>query len=290
MAAHGKRFTGRPAGDAGAADPAVAGALDAWQRGAGSEHAALLALSRARLLVPVVALLAPGGRPPVGPRPTGEDRPVTPLPGGTGTNRPPAGLPPAGPGTTPLSTPRQPGDSIPPVTPLAREGQAPPHQGAPHKESEMALPTLIGNDGRAAIIAFTGVETLARWRPDARPVATPAARVWQAAAAEGDAVVIDVAGPVPFVVEGARLAALAAGDQPPPAHLDPDVRAAIEAVAAAEPAIASVSLAPGGTQADLAVTLRLTDPAAAGVAQRAAQAISAALTSRLRQGIALSAR
>jgi hypothetical protein len=241
MAAHGERFTRRSAGDTGAADPAVTGALDAWQRGAGSEHAALLALSQARLLVPVVALLhTPGGRPPVDPRPKGEDPPVTPLP--------------------------------------------------PHKESEMALPTLIGNDGRAAIIAFTGVETLARWRPGARPVVAPAARVWQAALAEEDAVVIDVAGPVPFVIEGARLAALAAGEQPPPAHLDPDVRAAIEAVAAAEPAIASVSLAPGGAQADLAVTLRLTDPAAAGVAQRAAEAIAAALAPRLRQGIALSAR
>ena len=107
---------------------------------------------------------------------------------------------------------------------------------------------------------------------------------------------IDVAGPVPFVVEGARLAALAAGEQPPPAHLDPDIRAAIEAAAAGEPAIAGVSLAPGGAQADLAVTLRLTtalrpaDPAAAEAARRAAQAIAAALASRLRQRIALSAR
>jgi hypothetical protein len=225
MAAHRKRFAGRPAGDTGAADPAAAYALDAWQRGAGSEHAALLALSGARLLVPVVAMLT----------------------------------------------------------------SADEHTGA-EKESEMALPTLIGNDGRAAIIAFTGVEALARWRPDARPVATPAARVWQAALAEGNAVVIDVAGLVPFVVEGARLAALAAGELPPPAHLDPDIRAAIEAVAAGEPAITGVSLAPGGAEADLAVTLRLTDPAAVDAARRAAQAIAAALASRLRQGIALSAR
>jgi hypothetical protein len=159
----------------------------------------------------------------------------------------------------------------------------------------LALPTLIGNDGRAAIIAFTSVAALARWRPDARPVVTPAARAWQAARAEADAVVIDVAGPVPFVVEGARLAALAAGEQPPPAHLDPDIRAVIEAAAAGEPAIVGVSLAPGGAHADLAVTLRLTtalrpaDPAAAEAARRAAQAIAAALAPRLRQRVALSA-
>jgi len=243
MAAHRKRFTGRPAGDTGAADPAVAHALDAWQRGAGTEHAALLALSGARLLVPVIAMLH--------------------------------------------APPHPPG---PPFTPPAPEGRTPPHRGTPHKESEMALPTLIGNDGRAAIIAFTGLEALARWRPDARPVATPAARVWQAALAEGNAVVIDVAEPVPFVIEGARLAALAAGELPPPAHLDPDIRAAIEAVAAGEPAITGISLAPGGAEADLAVTLRLTGPAAVDAARRAAQAIAAGLASRLRQGIALSAR
>jgi hypothetical protein len=223
MVAPGKSFAGRPAGDTGAADPAVARALDAWQRGAGSEHSALTALAGARLLVPVVAVL------------TSVDE----------------------------------------------------RTGA-EKESEMALPTLVGNDGRAAIIAFTGVEPMGRWRPDARPVATPAARVWQAALAEGNAVVIDVAGPVPFAVEGARLAALAAGDQPPPAHLDPDVRAAIEAAIAREPAIAAASLAPGGPRADLAVTLRLSDPGAVDAARRAAQAIAAALAARLRQGIELS--
>ncbi len=80
------------------------------------------------------------------------------------------------------------------------------------KETEMALPTLIGNDGRKAVIAFTGTETVRRWRADARPVPVPAPRLWPAVAAEqADAVVIDVAGPVPLVVEGARLRALASG-------------------------------------------------------------------------------
>jgi selenocysteine-specific elongation factor len=43
----------------------------------------------------------PGGRPPVDPRLRGEDPPDTPLPGGTGTDRRPPGLPPAGLGQTP---------------------------------------------------------------------------------------------------------------------------------------------------------------------------------------------
>jgi hypothetical protein len=227
MAAAGKRFTGRPAGDAGAADPTVAHALDAWQRGVGSEHAAQLALSGARLLVPVVAAM------------TSADE-----------------------------------------------------QTGAEKESEMALPTLIGNDGRAAVIAFTGIEALARWRPDARPVATPAARVWRAALAEADAVVVDVAGPVPFVVEGARLAALAAGDPPPPAHRDPDIRAAIEAALAGESAITGFTLAPGdgagGPGGDLAVLLRVADATGIAAARRAGQAITVSLSPRLRRGIALS--
>jgi hypothetical protein len=167
------------------------------------------------------------------------------------------------------------------------------------KESEMALPTLIGNDGRMAIIAFTGVETMKRWRPDARPVVTPAARVWQAAVAEGQAVVIDVAGPSPFVVEGARLASLAQGEQPPFPHEDSDIRAMIEAAVAAEPAITGYILAPGGgsahpsssadgSGADLRVTFRLADANATEPARRAAQTIAAALAPRLRRGVELS--
>ena len=44
-------------GDDGAADPAVRAALAAYAAGQGSEHAALTALARSRLLVPVVAVL-----------------------------------------------------------------------------------------------------------------------------------------------------------------------------------------------------------------------------------------
>ena len=64
------------------------------------------------------------------------------------------------------------------------------------KNSQMVLPTLIGRDGRPAVLAFTGLDTLARWRPNARPVPAESDRVWRAAAADGCAVVIDVAGPV----------------------------------------------------------------------------------------------
>ena len=117
------------------------------------------------------------------------------------------------------------------------------------------------------MLAFTGMDALARWRPDARPVPAEADRVWRAAVAEGCAVVIDVAGPVPLAVEGARLAALAAGQPVPPAHEDPDVRAEIGPPWPASPA-SSGSPWPPAVQADLAVHLRLApgkgDPGPAG--------------------------
>jgi SseB protein N-terminal domain len=121
-------------------------------------------------------------------------------------------------------------------------GAAPGHGLRREKSTEMALPTLIGQDGRAAILAFTSLDALTRWRPDARPVAVPAARAWQAGAGEASAVVIDVAGPVPVTVEGARLAALAAGRPAPLPHQDPDVLAALHAALGDEPLIVQASL------------------------------------------------
>jgi len=123
----------------------VTAILAAYQAGEATEHAALSAVAAARLLVPIVAVLAEA------------------------------------------------------------------NEDGTEKETEMALPTLIGNDGRAAVIAFTGAGPLRQWRQDARPVPVPGPRLWAAARTEADAVVVDIAGPVPLIVEGARLAALAAG-------------------------------------------------------------------------------
>jgi hypothetical protein len=137
------------------------------------------------------------------------------------------------------------------------------------KETEMALPTLIGNDGRAAVIAFTSTGTLRNWRADARPVPVPAPRLWAAAQAEAQAVVVDVAGPVPFVVEGARLHALANGEPPPPAHEDPDIRAAVAEV------IADFTLEPGGQGIDVVIAFNASD-------QAQARAVADQLSRRLR--------
>ena len=57
-----------------------------------------------------------------------------------------------------------------PVVATLAEGSGPADASRGDKNSEMALPTLIGRDGRPALLAFTGLDALARWRPDARPV------------------------------------------------------------------------------------------------------------------------
>jgi hypothetical protein len=217
--------------DNGAVDPRVAQALAAYVAGEGSEQAALTALSAARLLVPVVAVLSDGS--------------------------------------------------------ASAQGDSASAQG--DKNSEMVLPTLIGRDGRPAVLAFTCVEALARWRSNARPVPAEADRVWRAAVADGCAVVIDVAGPVPLAVEGARLGALAAGQPVPAPHEDPDVRAAVEAAVAAEPAISGFSLAASSADgADLAIRLSLAVRDWEPVVDRAASSIAARLAGRLRRGIEFS--
>ena len=160
------------------------------------------------------------------------------------------------------------------------------------KNSQMVLPTLIGRDGRPAVLAFTGLDTLARWRPNARPVPAESDRVWRAAVADGCAVVIDVAGPVPLAVEGARLAALAAGQPVPAAYEDGDVHAEVEAAIAAEPVIVGFSLAPSH-QVDLAVRLHLAAVNRGGSDWRSAvnhvaQSIAARLAGRLRRGVEFS--
>ncbi len=159
------------------------------------------------------------------------------------------------------------------------------------KTSDMALPTLTGRDGRRAIVAFTSLDALSRWRRDARPMPAAADQVCQAAAAEtAQAVVVDVAGPVPLAVEGARLAALAAGKAVPWPADDPDVRSAVDAVVAADPGIAAAELGAGTGGTDLTVRLVLAarhagaaQPEAA--ARRAASAIMATLAGRFRRGI-----
>lgn len=86
-------------------------------------------------------------------------------------------------------------------------------QGLAHdKTSDMATVLMRGRDGRMALLAFTGNEPLHRWNPDARPVPVTARQAAEAAVHdEAAALVLDVAGPELFVVEGEDLRSLAEG-------------------------------------------------------------------------------
>ena len=83
---------------------------------------------------------------------------------------------------------------------------------ASDKEAEMSVVTLQAQDGRRALLAFTGLDALQSWQPDARPVPVTVDRAAQAARSEDlPAVLIDVAGPNAFVIDGEVLEELAAG-------------------------------------------------------------------------------
>lgn len=86
-------------------------------------------------------------------------------------------------------------------------------QGLAHdKTSDMAAVLMTGHDGRTALLAFTGSASMTSWNPEARPVPVPLRQAAQAALQDGAAaLLVDVAGPVLFVVEGDDLVSLATG-------------------------------------------------------------------------------
>ncbi|PZT74187.1 MULTISPECIES: SseB family protein [unclassified Streptomyces] len=212
--------------DDGTADPALASALAAWSADRSAVAPVLEALSGARLLVPVVAVL---------------------------------------------------GEVEEDENGLRRE-----------KTSDMAVPTLRAGD-RCALPAFTSTASLARWDPQARPVAVPLHQALQAAAHEkADTVVLDLAGPVAFELTGAALRALAEGRTSADPLDDPAVTAAVREAVTAEPAVLRAHLGPGSADGTLALVLAAdADPAAA--VGRVARSLAAheVLRARLVRGLDL---
>jgi hypothetical protein len=67
---------------------------------------------------------------------------------------------------------------------------------------DMAVPRLIGADGRHALPVFSCYEAMRAWRAQARPVPMSGEQAMAAAVSEGyEAIILDVAGPVPYVLE-----------------------------------------------------------------------------------------
>lgn len=86
-------------------------------------------------------------------------------------------------------------------------------QGLAHdKSSDMAAVLVRAADGSTGLLAFTSIESMARWDPAARPVPVTTVTAATAAIQDGaEALLVDLAGPATYVVEGDDLTRLAAG-------------------------------------------------------------------------------
>jgi hypothetical protein len=97
---------------------------------------------------------------------------------------------------------------VPLVADLAEAGEA--HGRGYDKRAELALPTVAGPDGRRVLPAFSSAETMARWRPGARPVPAPARQVALGAAGDGvELVIVDPGSPTQFGLRRSAVEALA---------------------------------------------------------------------------------
>lgn len=177
-----------------------------------------------------------------------------------------------------------------PVVAVLGEVETGPDGLQREKTSDMAVPTLQAPDGRRALPAFTSIESLHRWRPDARPVAVPLRQALLATSHEkADTLVIDLAGPVTYPLAGPALRALAEGRTTTDPLADPAVAEALRAVLAEEPGVRVAHLAPSA-DTDATLALGLAPDAEAGeVAQRLAAALAAhdVLRARLVRGLDL---
>lgn len=80
------------------------------------------------------------------------------------------------------------------------------------KEAEMAVVMLRAADGRQAMLAFTGMDSLQAWDAQARPVPVTLDLAAKSALSEGaTTVLVDFAGPAPLAIDGEVLDQLAAG-------------------------------------------------------------------------------
>ena len=81
-----------------------------------------------------------------------------------------------------------------------------PDDSGGDKDSHMAVVSMVNERGERGLLAFTGVDSLAPWNPDARPVAALGRDVARTALAEGAAaVIIDVGGPHRVTLAGIDL-------------------------------------------------------------------------------------
>lgn len=156
------------------------------------------------------------------------------------------------------------------------------------KNSEVAVPVMTGRDGRRGLLAFTSVDAVRRWHPDARPVPFTTQDACQAVLDEdADALVLDVAGPVPYTVQGQFLTMLAEYGVVPEPQEDPQVLALIYRITHTEFGVERVRVhAPEKGEIGIRLELEERDDTAL---QRMAERLREELAPVLPGGIELSA-
>jgi hypothetical protein len=153
---------------------------------------------------------------------------------------------------------------IPLVARLGEEGEG-AHGLKVDKSAELSIITVAGPDGRTVMPVFTSVAAMGRWNAKARPVPADAVRVALAAASEEtDLVVVDPGSDTEFVLRRPAVWAVARSLPWIPSPEDPEVAAALEASVVEEPAVVSLSTAPGDPRArlegpELMIALELVD-------------------------------
>jgi hypothetical protein len=87
-----------------------------------------------------------------------------------------------------------------PVIATLGEAETGPEGLVRDKSADMATVLMRWEGGRTALLAFTGLEALHRWDPEARPVPVTARTAALAALQDGaEALLIDPAGPVRYL-------------------------------------------------------------------------------------------
>lgn len=156
-------------------------------------------------------------------------------------------------------------------------------------ESDMASPVLTAPDGRRAMPLFTGLDTLAAWQADARPVPVRATEAAVAALDDAcDVILLDLGSPHAVVVRLSQVWALAQRRPWVPAHEDQVVQEALERAIRGRPDIVAARLedgtvhAPGVTRLVLELRPGLTQTQVGDLTQIIGQALGADPEVRLR--------
>jgi len=133
------------------------------------------------------------------------------------------------------------------------------------KTQELSIVTVSAPDGRRVMPVFSSTASMRAWNPEARPIPVPMPQAAVAAASEQtDLIIIDAGSPDQELgIRRTELESVAHGRPRRPAWANGDVEREFERIAAAEPRIEQLRLAPGDPHARLLapevdVLLRLT--------------------------------